>query len=181
MWHHFIGNATRLQPTTLFVIDLNSERVIRSHPFQDNNLRPSTTLASVTIDIVNNDCNNVFAYVPDLGGYGLIVYNFRENRSWRVNHNYFYLEPLAGEFQIGGLHFQWNDGIFSVALSDIQADGYRNAYFHSMAGTHLYRVSTRILRNQTLATRTYHGDDFEVSDFFVFSKVKYLRAFAFFC
>lgn len=171
MLQFYAGNVTRLQPTTLFVIHLNSDRVIRSYRFPDETLRPSTSLASLTIDIFDTNCNHAFAYIPDLAGYGLIVYDFGENRSWRVSHNYFYLEPLAGEFQIGGLQFQWNDGIFSIALSDVQADGHRNAYFHSMAGTHLYRVSTRILRNETLATRTYHGNDFEVRDFIFYYNI----------
>lgn len=96
------------------------------------------------------------------GGYAVIVYSLKENRSWRVTHNYFYLEPLAGELFIAGHHFQWNDGVFSVELSDIKQDGFRDMYFHSMAGTHMYRVSTRILKNQTAATRSYHGNDFEV-------------------
>jgi hypothetical protein len=125
-------------------------------------LRPATNLASVTVDISNDECNNAFGYIPDLGGFGLIVYSLRENRAWRVNHNYFFPEPTSGEFSIGGHEFQWNDGVFSVALSDVKSDGYKDVYFHSMAGFNLYRVSTRIFKNDTVATRSYHGRDFEV-------------------
>lgn len=114
------------------------------------------------IDVTSNTCEDAFAYIPDLAGYGLIVYSFREDNSWRINHNYFFLENLAGEFHVAGLDFQWNDGIFSIALTEEKADGTRDAYFHAMAGTHLYRVSTSILRNETLATRSYHGNDFQV-------------------
>lgn len=99
------------------------------------------------------------------GGYGLIVYSLKENKSWRVTHNYFYLEPLAGEFRVAGHNFQWNDGVFSVQLTDIKQDGFRDLYFHSMAGTHMYKVSTSVLRNETLATRSYHEDDFQVEKY----------------
>lgn len=98
-----------------------------------------------------------------LGGYGLIVFSLKLKKSWRVSHNYFHLEPHAGDFFVGGYRYSWSDGIFSVEPSAINADGYRYLYFHAMYGTHMYRVNTRILRNETLATRFNHGDDFEVS------------------
>lgn len=157
-----LGNQTRIQPATLFIIDLNTDRIIRRYPFKESDLRPASALANLKLDVTSNKCNDAYAYFPDLAGYGLVVYSYAQDNSWRVTHNYFYLEPLAGEFLVGGLHFQWNDGIFSIALSDIKSDGYRDAYFHSMAGTHLYKVSTRILQNETLATRSYHGNDFKV-------------------
>ncbi|KAJ8939824.1 hypothetical protein NQ318_014951 [Aromia moschata] len=154
------GNKTQVIPTTLIIMDLQTDKVIHRYVFPQDQLRPTTTLASVTIDVTKDACDNAFAYFPDLGGYGLIIYSLKENKSWRVTHNYFFLEPLAGEFLVSGHNFQWNDGVFSVELTDLNPDGFRDLYFHSMAGTHLYKVSTRILRNETLATRSYHGDDF---------------------
>lgn len=58
-------------------------------------------LASITVDTARG-CSNAFAYVPDLTTYGLIVYSLRDNRSWRVTHNYFHLNPLAGNLRISG-------------------------------------------------------------------------------
>ncbi|KAJ8916781.1 hypothetical protein NQ315_005786 [Exocentrus adspersus] len=156
-----LGNVTHAKPTTLIIMDLQTDQIIRQYPIPEDQLRPTTGLASITLDVEKPDCEDSFAYLPDLGGYGLIVYSYRENRSWRVSHNYFFLEPLAGEFFIAGHHFQWNDGIFSAELTALKPDGFRDMYFHSMAGTHVYRVSTRVLRNETLATRSYHGNDFE--------------------
>lgn len=78
-----------------------------------------------------------------------------------MNHNYFFLEPLAGEFFISGHRFQWNDGVFSVELTELK-NGYRDMYFHSMAGHNMYKVSTRVLRNEALATRSYKENDFKV-------------------
>ncbi|RZC31751.1 yellow-f [Asbolus verrucosus] len=155
------GNPQSIQPTALVIMDLKTDRIIQRHVFNTSLLRPNTNLASVTVDVTKDNCNDAYAYIPDLGGFGLIVYSLRENKAWRVTHNYFYLEPLAGEFSIGGHDFQWNDGIFSIAISDVKSDGFRDAYFHSMAGFNLYRVSTRVLRDETLATRSFHGSDFQ--------------------
>ncbi|XP_045476783.1 L-dopachrome tautomerase yellow-f2-like [Harmonia axyridis] len=156
-----IPNAPiQVQSPKLVVMDLNRDRFVREYYFPESDLRPATLFAHVVVETEPNDCSNAYAYIPDVGGYGLVVYSLRENRSWRVTHNYFYLEPLRGEFQIAGHTFQWNDGIFSTALSPSN-NGRRDLYFHSMAGSNLYRVPTEILKNETAATRSYHGQDFE--------------------
>ncbi|KAG5676601.1 hypothetical protein PVAND_006424 [Polypedilum vanderplanki] len=72
------------------------------------------------------------------------------------------MNPFEGEFDIDGLKFSWDDGIFSITLGkrDDSKDGsYRDAYFHPMISFSEFSISTRILRNQTLATRSYHGND----------------------
>lgn len=143
------------------MIDLHTDQIIRRYALSESVLTRSTTLALVTVDVTADTCDDAFVYLPDFAGYGLVVYSYKENTAWRVSHNYFFLEPLRGEFFIGGFNFQWNDGIFSVALSEVQKDGFRTAYFHSMAGTNMYSVSTRILKNRSLATRSYHQDDFK--------------------
>lgn len=69
------------------------------------------------------DCDNAYAYVPDLGAYGLVVYSFGENKSWRVKHNFFHFDPLNGDYNIGGVNFQWTDGIFGMGLGKATPDG----------------------------------------------------------
>lgn len=64
---------------------------------------------------------------------------------------------------MAGVQFQWNDGIFSITLGDRERNGFKTAYFHSMASTSEFSVSTQILRNQSAAARSYHGQDFKVS------------------
>ncbi|CAH1996583.1 unnamed protein product [Acanthoscelides obtectus] len=156
------GNTTIVKPSEIIIIDLKTDRIVQRYSIPADQVTPTSNLASVVIDVTEDTCLNAYAYIPDLGGYGLIVYSLRDNRSWKVRHNYFYLEPLSGEFYIAGHHFQWNDGIFSVELTDLKKDGYRDMYFHSMAGTNMYKVSTKILRNETMATRSYHEDDFQL-------------------
>lgn len=157
------GNRSQIQPPAIVVMDLLKDQVIRRYVLSSDLLGPTYALASVTIDITDGKCDEAFAYIPDLAGYFLLVYNFKEDKAWKVSHNFFHLEPRAGEFEIGGRKFQWNDGIFSVALSGTLPNGYKNAYFHSMAGFNLYKVSTQILQDESAATRNYHENDFQVS------------------
>lgn len=90
-------------------------------------------------------------------------FSFRANQFWTITHNFFGYDPIRGDFNVAGTQYQWNDGIFSITLSERNADGFKSAYFHSMASTSEFEVSTRVLRNQTLATRSNHGTDFRVN------------------
>ncbi|KAF2879522.1 hypothetical protein ILUMI_26654, partial [Ignelater luminosus] len=155
-------NITRYHQGKIVIMDLHTDQIIKQYYLKPSDVTPNSLLANIAVDVSKYDCDGAFAYLPDLGGYGVVVYNLRADDSWRVSHNYFFLESLHGEFDIGGQRFQWNDGVFSLALTDVKSDGFRNVYFHSMAGIHLFSVSTRILRDRQLATRSYHGDDFKV-------------------
>lgn len=80
-----------------------------------------------------------------------MVYSFAENASWRVKHNFFHFDPLKGDFNVGGLNFQWTDGVFGLALSGKRSSGYRTLYFHPLASTREFSVSTEVLQNKTVA------------------------------
>lgn len=71
-----------------------------------------------------NECDDAFAYVPDLGGYGVVVYSFKADKSWRVKHNFFYFDPLNGDYNVGSVNFQWTDGVFAMALGEQTEQGY---------------------------------------------------------
>lgn len=168
---NFAGTETKLKPKTLYVIDLNTNKIIRSYVFKDSVLKPTSALVNLEIDVEPDKCDEAFAYIPDLLGYGLVVYSYKQNDSWRVDHDYFKYENNAKEYNVGGYSFEWEDGVFSVALTKKLADGYKDAYFHPMSGTRLYKVSTRVLKDQALATRREHGDDIQVKGApFLFSK-----------
>lgn len=71
-------------------------------------------------------------------------------------------DPLAGDYNIAGLNFQWGEeGIFGMSLSPIAFDGYRTLFFHPLSSNREFAVSTRILRNEELAKDSYH--EFQVN------------------
>lgn len=86
-----------------------------------------------------------------------------QNQIWRFQHNYFHFDPLHGDFNVAGIQYQWDDGIFSITLGNRNPDGYRVAYFHPMASTSEFAVSTKVLQNRENADRSYHGTDFQVN------------------
>ena len=76
------------------------------------------------VDVNKDQCENTHVYVPDLGAYAVVVYSFKDNKSWRVHHNYFHFDPLHGDYNVAGVNFQWTDGVFGMALGPIKSDGY---------------------------------------------------------
>ncbi|KAG8034308.1 hypothetical protein G9C98_007384, partial [Cotesia typhae] len=114
------------------------------------------------LDVDPKNCSDAYVYNSDLGGYGLVVYSMAKNDSWRINHNYFYFDPLNGEYNVSGIHFQWTDGMFGMALSPPKEDGSKTLYFHSMSGIHEFAVSTSLIKNQTALADPKYWTQFHV-------------------
>lgn len=81
---------------------------------------------------------------------------------WKFNHDYLKYDLELTKYSLDGFKYQWFDGVFSVALGNRHKDGYRKAYFHPMASTSEFSVSTKVLQNEELSKRLDHGDDFKV-------------------
>ncbi|KPJ05345.1 Protein yellow [Papilio xuthus] len=148
------GSPQQVQQPAIVIYDLRTDQQILRYPFKSSDIPAANTptgLASITIDITG-DCSDAYAYVPDLTTFGLIVYSLKENDSWRLTHNYFFLSPTAGNFRVAGQNFQWGDGIFSVTLTQPGKDGCRTAYFHPLVSFQEFSVSTCLLKNKTANT-----------------------------
>ncbi|XP_047352408.1 protein yellow-like [Vespa velutina] len=152
------GNTTILQPVRIIVIDLKTDKIIRKYTLKDSDQKHNSFIADLVIDVKPDACQDAYAYLSDFSAYGLIVYSWAKNNSWRIEHNYFYFDPLQGDYNISGYNFQWTDGIFGLALTPYQDDGYRTLYFHAMSGITEFYVSTEVLQDDTLIlSNNYHA------------------------
>lgn len=154
------SDRKQIQPPSIWIINLNNNQVIRKFQIPANIVADGRGLASITVDVLANSCNNAYAYIPDLFLYGLYVYSFSKNKMWKFEHNYFSFDPLVGDLEIANQTFQWNDGIFSITLGNMKPDGFRDAYFHPMISNSEFAVSTEILQNEEDSARSWHGNDF---------------------
>lgn len=83
----------------------------------------------------------------------MVVYDFKNDRSYRVKHNFFHFDPLQGDLTVGGVNFQWTDGVFGMALGTPTNDqGDRTVYFHALASTKEFSVPNTVLKNESFAT-----------------------------
>lgn len=153
-------NRQVVQRPSIWAINLKNDQVVWRYEFPADVVpNDGAGLADITID--DDDCQNVFAYLPDIYNNALVVVETKNAKSWRFTHNFFRCNPFEGEFNVDGFRFQWDDGIFSIALSNKNSDGYRTAFFHPLASFAEFTVSTEVLKNQAAASRTVHGTDFK--------------------
>uniref|UniRef100_A0A1S4H3I8 Protein yellow n=2 Tax=gambiae species complex TaxID=44542 RepID=A0A1S4H3I8_ANOGA len=146
-----LGDAVQYAPPSLVLFDLYTDKLIRRHFFNSTLLKEDSFFANVIVDTERGDCDNAHAYIPDLGSYAVIVYSLAEDRSWRVKHNFFHFDPLAGDYNIGGVNFQWTDGVFGMAVGKRLQDGTRPIYFHAFSSTKEFMVSNMVLQNESYA------------------------------
>ncbi|EAT42756.1 AAEL005738-PA [Aedes aegypti] len=155
-----LGAAKPLAPTSLLVYDLHNDNLLRRYKFPKDHVKEDSFYANLAVE--DSDCDDTYAYAADLGAPGLVVYSWKSQESWRVKHHFFYPDPLSGNYTITGISFQWDDGLFGMALSRPQPDGYATMFFHPLSSTNEFSVSTKILRNQTLATSGNIYKEFKV-------------------
>jgi hypothetical protein len=153
------NNVTVLSPTRILVYDLHNDNLLRSYNFPAEHVKEESFFASLAVE--DDDCDNSFVYSADLRKPGLVVYSWKTQNSWRMTHNFFHPEPLAGNFSINGISFQWDDGLFGLALSKPQADGHPILYFHPFVSTDEFQVSTRFLKDENLAKSSEIYNEFK--------------------
>ncbi|KAK1118673.1 hypothetical protein K0M31_014977 [Melipona bicolor] len=138
-------------PPKLLVFSLRENRLITIHEFPRDQIKEDSLFVTVAVDIRNGDdkCKNTYAYIADVTGFALIVYDFSNSRSWRISNNLFYPYPPYGTFDINGDTFDLMDGILGLALGPVH-NGDRILYFHSLASRVESWVPTSVIRNYTL-------------------------------
>ncbi|XP_050523545.1 protein yellow isoform X1 [Daktulosphaira vitifoliae] len=141
------SNGTIVGEPQLFIFDLNRDRTVRQFTISSRLRRTdgSTWFPGLIVDSEPGECDRSFAYLPDIG-WGMVVYSFQSNEAWRIEHNYFYFDPLSTVFNMGGVRVEWTDGVFGLGLSERHSDGYRTLYFQALASTRIFSVNTRLLQ-----------------------------------
>lgn len=113
------------------------------------------------IDVTSTTCDDPYAYIPDTEAYQLLVYSWKTNESFALTHNYFHFDPLCGDIDLGEVHYQSQKGLYGMALSPMGRDGFRTIYFHSIASTMGFAVSSKIIRSG-IYDRNLNVYDFKV-------------------
>ncbi len=92
----------------------------------------------------------------------MLVYSFQTNDSWRIKHPLFLPHVFHTEYSIGDLRFQWDDGIFGIALAKPGKFGHRNVFLHPMSSLFELISSTKILQNKSLSEYPYNKHAFKI-------------------
>nr|CAD7573804.1 unnamed protein product [Timema californicum] len=137
-------------PHQILVFDIRTSKLVTRYRIPEEDLKSNSVLPTIAVDIRDADgkCRDAFAYVADVTGFGLIVYDARHNRSWRVTSNYFYPYPISGYFDLNGETFDLMDGVLGLGMGPNKGDDTK-LYFHSLASVRESWVLTSVLRNSS--------------------------------
>lgn len=141
----------RLADPRILIYNLTSDNLIRTYKLPDA-AQSTSIFSNIVVDDSDEDCENAFAFVSTAGANKpkLIVYSLKSNDSWTVEHNFFHLEPLAGNFSVLGVDYQTSDSLYGLALTAKKKNGCPDLYFHALTSYREFKVSTKILRNKDL-------------------------------
>ena len=148
-----LGDPKAYTITQLIIYDLHNDALLRRYKLPKEQISEDSFLANIAVE--DHNCEDTYAYLADLGAPALVVYSWKNNESWRVKHHYFHIDPLAGQYNVSGVKFEWSDGVFGLALSAPSGEGYSTLYFHPMTSTNEFAVSTKYLRDKNLSKSSF--------------------------
>lgn len=70
------GASIQVQPPAIWIFDLNTDTLVRRAEMPIANVVDGHGIASLAIDIDDNNCGDAYAYLPDLVNYRLHVYRY---------------------------------------------------------------------------------------------------------
>ncbi|XP_031828175.2 yellow-h [Nomia melanderi] len=143
------GKATC--PPAIFIFDLLTDSLIRKYVFPDDQVKQDSLYTNIVVDIRNEDCGSAVAYASDVFRYGLLVYDFMQDSSFRIQHHLFFPDPLASKYDHHGIKFQWTDGIFAIALGPVDTNDDRTLFFHPLSSFREFAVPTSVLKDKRSA------------------------------
>lgn len=68
------NNPIQIQPPSVWIFDLNTDFLVRRAEIPTANIVDGHGIASITVDIDDDNCADAYAYLPDLVNYRLHVY-----------------------------------------------------------------------------------------------------------
>jgi len=109
-------NGKQLCHPKLLAFDLVTDELVHSFIFPMRIYKAGLSVfTDMTVDLPElfgqEDCENTMIYIADPWGYGLIVYDQKNGKAWRIEH--YLMQPDA---DLQKINFA-NHGIFSVSIT----------------------------------------------------------------
>lgn len=140
-----IVNATiRLNPVCppkLIVFDLRTDQPIFSYELPADQVKEDSLHSNLIVDIRNGRCSDAYAYITDVWRFGVTVFSLARGRSWRTTNHFYMPNPIACDYTVSGVNFQWTDGVFGISLSPLNELQDRLLFFHPMSSYAVILIS----------------------------------------
>lgn len=169
----------------LFIIDLHQNKIQREVPI---NITSISSFFSVTVDIANaSECDNAYAYIPDVSEFRILVYRYNDSKYWYVDKPVYFIRENVQVQRIDLFHSykvpSW--GIYSTALSEPNTTtGHKVLFLQPFSSEELLSVSTQTLQNADIRVGYnkffvigYRGRD-RLSNIIHYDKINFILFYA---
>lgn len=151
-----VVNATiqinQVCPPKIVAFDLRNDRQLFSFEIPADQIKEDSLHSNIVVDIRDGQCHDAYAYVTDVWRFGVVVFSLSKGRSWRTTNHLYMPNPLASDYTLHGLNFQWTDGVFGLSLAPVNEYRDRLMFYHPMSSYGEFMVSTSVIRNESLWT-----------------------------
>ncbi|XP_054747101.1 protein yellow [Anastrepha obliqua] len=154
LWVVDLGQINGIQycAPQILAFDLVTDRLIHRYVIPASQYTPGISIfTALAVDVRestrNAECTNTMIYIADPWGYGLIVYNMNEGRSWRIQNAHMQPDQLLAQDKTG------NSGIFTVSITPRQQEKEeddRRLYFHALNSFLEVSVPLFVVNNASL-------------------------------
>lgn len=73
---HFADGIVQVQPPSVWVIDLNTDKVVRRYEIPESIVEQGRGIISLKVDVDKNKCNEAHAYISDFLHQKIYVYRY---------------------------------------------------------------------------------------------------------
>lgn len=67
-------NSSQIQRPSIWIINLETDELIRRFEIPESIVQRGNGLASITVDVNSDNCDNAYGYIPDLANYRIYTY-----------------------------------------------------------------------------------------------------------
>ncbi|KAL7294828.1 hypothetical protein TKK_0011756 [Trichogramma kaykai] len=138
LWMVDTGSASgkSVCPSKILAFDLKTDKLLLKYIIPERQTVNNEASYVNPIVEVGKTCQDTYLYVADVLKHGILVYDLRLNRSWRLNNtvnNAFGNDPEAGKITIEGESIDLTDGTLGMTLTPRGLFPKRYLYFNSLA------------------------------------------------
>lgn len=157
-------------PPQILVFNLSNDKLLHRIKIPKRVLQDTSILVNILVNVKDpppQKCTDTQVYIADVASYHIIVYDFKEKRTWRTANKLYYPSPTYGTFTIQGESFDLMDGILGMAVSPLHYLSQQQLFFHPLAQSKEMMVPLPILENYTAWVDAGFFDYYEPRSFVV--------------
>ncbi|XP_052865664.1 L-dopachrome tautomerase yellow-f-like [Anopheles cruzii] len=149
----------QVQRPQLWIIDLKRDKLFHRYTIPKSIVAEGVGMVSLAVDVEQSNCSAAFAYIPDLIENAIYVYSLQDDDMWSYKHSSFAYDRARANFHVAGHRFEWDDGVFSIAVGPHDpATGSKLIFYHPMVSTTEFGTTASVLQNKSIAlSNNYEG------------------------